>query len=460
LKIPAFNRYTILASTGIWEGKCTAEFRNYKIKNKLYLRSLMKLLIKNAIIVDNNSPFNGQQSDIFIENGIITQIVNNLSVNADKEIAIDGLHVSPGWVDVFSNFADPGYEFKETLETGAAAAAAGGFTDVFIIPNTNPVIHNKAGVEYIIQKSKSLPVNIHPIGAVTRNNEGKELAEMYDMKNSGAIAFGDGIHSVQSAGLLVKALQYVKAFDGILIQLPDDKSINPHGLMNEGIVSTQLGLPGKPAMAEELIVARDIKLTRYAESKLHFTGISTGKSLEYIKRGKESGAKVSCSVTPYHLFFSDEDLTGYNTNLKVNPPLRTKEEKTALQKAVLDGTVDCIASHHLPHESDSKVIEFEYAKFGMIGLETAYAVVNTAIQGITVEKTVALMATNPRTIFGMDSVTIQTGNKAVLTLFNPRQKWTVTPESFKSKSSNSPFTGLELTGKVSGIINGTKLILS
>lgn len=258
----------------------------------------MKILIKQASIVDPSSPFNGQTADIFIENGIITRIGSSLTEKADKEIVVPGLHVSPGWVDVFANFADPGYEFKETLETGTAAAAAGGYTDVFVIPNTNPCIHNKSNVEYIVQKSKSFAVNIHPIGAITKNTEGKELAEMYDMKASGAVAFSDGINSVQSAGLLVKALQYIKPFDGILIQVPDDKSINPHGLMNEGIISTQLGLPGKPAMAEELIVARDIKLTRYADSKLHFTAVSSKKSLEYIKRGKDSGAAVSCSVTP------------------------------------------------------------------------------------------------------------------------------------------------------------------
>ena len=264
----------------------------------------MTILIKQANIVDSSSPFNGQTADIFIENSVILKIDKKITDNADQVIDIPGLHASPGWVDVFANFADPGYEFKETLETGAAAAAAGGYTDVFVIPNTNPVVHNKSGVEYIVQKTKSLPVTIHPIGAITKNTKGEELAEMYDMKASGAVAFSDGINGVQTAGLLVKALQYVKAFEGILIQLPDDKSINPHGLMNEGIVSTQLGLPGKPAMAEELIVARDIKLTRYAESRMHFTGVTTKKSLEYIKRGKEGGTAVSCSVTPYHLFRS------------------------------------------------------------------------------------------------------------------------------------------------------------
>lgn len=432
----------------------------FSIKTKLYLRPLMKLLIKQASIVDPLSPFNGQTADIFIENGIITQIGQKLSVKADQEFSMDGLCVSPGWVDLFANFADPGYEYKETLETGSAAAAAGGYTDVFIIPNTNPVVHNKATVKYIVQKNLHLPVNVHPLGAVTRNTEGKELAEMYDMKNSGAIAFSDGLNCVQSAGLLVKALQYVKAFNGTIIQLPDDKSINPHGLMNEGIISTQLGLPGKPAMAEELIVARDIKLARYADSKLHFTGISTKKSLEYIKRGKESGAAVSCSVTPYHLFFYDEDLTGYNTNLKVNPPLRTKEEKESLKQAILNGTVDCLASHHLPHEFDSKVIEFEYAKYGMTGLETAYAVLNTAIPGISTERCVELLAINPRKLFGMDAATINTGSKASLTLFNPARQWAVDEKDFKSKSSNSPFIGKQLTGKAIGIITKGKIILA
>lgn len=419
----------------------------------------MKILIKQARISDPRSTHHGQTADVLITDGRISQIAPSISETADKTISLEGLYLSPGWVDVFANFADPGYEFKETLETGAAAAANGGYTDVLIIPNTNPVLHNKAAVEYVANKGRHLPVTIHPIGAITRNTEGKELAEMYDMKWSGAVAFGDGTQCVQSAGLLVKALQYVKAFGGVVIQLPDDKSVNPPGLINEGIVSTQLGLPGKPAMAEELIVERDISLAEYAASKLHLTGISTRKSAGYVKKGKSAGIDVTCSVTPYHLWFCDEDMTTYDTRLKVNPPLRTAADREAIKEAILDGTIDCLASHHLPHEFDSKVIEFEYARFGMTGLQTAYAALNTAVTGITPDRCVELLAIRPRSIFGLEPAIIEAGSPAKLTLFQPEKEWTFTEEQILSKSNNTAFTGITFKGKAAGTINGLQYTL-
>lgn len=419
----------------------------------------MKLLIKQAQVADPTSSLNGQIVDIFIENGRISRIGPSLPVSADETISIPNLFVSPGWVDVFAHFGDPGYEQKETLASGAAAAAAGGYTDVLIIPNTKPCLHDKAGIEYIVQTGRTLPVTIHPLGAITRNTAGTELAEMYDMKASGAKAFTDGLNCIQEAGLLVKALQYVKAFDGLLVQLPDDRGINPHGLMNEGIISTQLGLPGKPAMAEELIVARDLKLARYAASKIHFTGISTAKSLEYIQRARQSGTSVSCSVTPQHLFFCDEDLQGYDTNLKSDPPLRTTVDRAALRKALEEGAIDCIATHHLPHELDSKVVEFEYAKPGMIGLQTSFAAINSVVS-IHPEKWATLLSINPRRLFGLDPASVKEGTTACLTLFNPHQKWTLDAAAIKSRSCNSPFIGKELTGKPLGIINGNNILLS
>ena len=424
----------------------------------------MKVLIKQATIVCPSSSFNGQTKDILIDKGIITKIDDSIIEKTDQLIEQPNLHVSIGWMDVFSNFCDPGFEYRETLETGTNAAAAGGFTDVMLLPNTNPVIHAKSQVEYIVQKAKSLAVNIYPVGAVTKNAESNELAEMYDMRQSGAIAFSDGINAIQSSGLLIKALQYVKVFNGTIIQIPDDRSIAANGLMNEGIVSTQLGLPGKPAMAEELMVARDIKLARYADSRLHFTGVSTAKSLEYIRRTKETGIKVSCSVTPYHLFFTDEDLRTYDTNLKVNPPLRDKTNQAALLTALLDGTVDCIASHHIPQNYDNKVCEFEYAKNGMIGLEslfgTLWSMVNSPLRQSSgfwsIAQLIEKLTVSPRTIFGLSVPVIEEKAVACLTLFNPDAEYIFDEKMIVSKSKNSAFVGKQLKGKVMGIINGGK----
>ncbi|HUP11318.1 MAG TPA: dihydroorotase, partial [Niastella sp.] len=299
-----------------------------------------------------------------------------------------------------------------------------------------------------------------PIGGITKNGDGKELAEMYDMYHTGARAFSDGLHAIQNAGLLVKALQYLKAIDATVIQVPDDKSLNNQGLMNEGIVSTLLGLPGKPALAEELMIARDIELAKYTGSKIHFTGVSTAKSIALIRQAKNDGVAVSCSVTPYHLFFCDGDLKNYDTNLKVTPPLRTPEDRLALQQAVLEGVVDCITSHHIPQNRDEKLVEFEYASPGMIGLQTSFAVVKTVLPTLTAERLAELFSTNARRLFGLEERTIQKGAAASVTLFQPNEKFTITAQDNRSRSANSPFFGKALTGRPFGIIHKDSLFLN
>ncbi|HVE62053.1 MAG TPA: hypothetical protein VNA26_09545, partial [Chitinophagaceae bacterium] len=277
---------------------------------------------------------------------------------------------------------------------------------------------------------------------------------------SGAIAFSDGLNSIQSPGILLKALQYVKAINKIIIQLPDDYSVSTNGLMHEGIISTQLGLPGKPSIAEELMITRDIELVKYTGSKIHFTGVSTIKSLELIAQAKKEGLQVSCSAAPYHLLYTDEDMTGYDTNLKLNPPLRTKEDKQALVDAVLNGTIDCIASHHLPQDIDNKLVEFEYAKNGMIGLQTSFAMVRTAIPQISLERLIDLFSTAPGKIFELNLPSITTSQRACISLFLPNQPWSFTKEMSKSKSGNTSLFGKELYGRPLGIINKGGLFLN
>lgn len=416
----------------------------------------MRVLLRDVIIDSSSQP--SHYIDILIENGIIQKIDAGINTHADKIIQQKNLHVSIGWMDCFANFCDPGNEHKETLETGSNAAAAGGYTDVMLIPNTHPSVHNKSQVEYVVQRTKNLPVNIYPIGAITKNTEGKELSEMYDMHNSGALAFSDGVNTVQSSGILLKAMEYVKAIDGIIIQLPDDKSIAANGLMNESVSSIKLGLPGRPAIAEEILIARDIELLQYTGSKIHFTGISTKRSLDLITKAKKDGLKISCSVTPYHLFFCDEDLENYDTNLKVNPPLRTKDDMNALREGIKKGSIDFIASHHQPQHWDDKTCEFEYAKYGMIGLESVFGV--AGICGISSNDFIKMQTETIRNIFNLPIPQIKAGEKACLTLYDPGAEYIFEEKDIFSRSRNSPYIGRKLKGKSFGIINGERLFLS
>jgi dihydroorotase len=407
----------------------------------------MKVLIKQVTILDSNSEFHLQKKDILLENGIFTKIENNIEEVADKIIEEKDSYISGGFVDIFCHLNDPGFEQKETLLTGALAAQKGGYTTVFCLPNTNPCIDNKTNVEYILQQSKTLPIHILPIGSVTKNIEGKELAEMIEMQNAGTIACSDGLKSVQQSSILLKTLQYVKTFDGIIMQLPIDETLSANGYVNEGVMATRLGLPSIPAIAEELIVARDIELCAYTNSKLHITGISTAKSLVLIKDAKEKNISITCSVTPYHLLLDESEIDSYNTNAKVNPPLRTKEDVIALQKGVLDGTIDCIASHHQPHEMDAKQCEFAYAQYGMSTIEHTFNALVT-IPTISPEKINTHLHKNATNIFGLPKNSIQCNELADATLFTLHGETRITEKEMLSKGKNSAFINKNLKGKI------------
>ncbi|CAL1517642.1 dihydroorotase [Chitinophaga sp. MM2321] len=417
----------------------------------------MHILLKNVKIIAPSSPLHGQQKDISIQNGIIHQVADNLEDDRATVISGNNLHVSAGWMDIFAHFCDPGQEHKEDLYSGVKAAATGGFTTVMVVPNTQPALHTKPQIEYVLSKTRHTSVNVLPIGAATKNVEGTGLAEMYEMHQTGAVAFSDGLKPVQSPGLLLKALQYIKAFDGTLIQLPDDHSISAHGLMHEGIYSTQLGMPGKPALAEELIIQRDIELAKYADSRIHFTGVSTRKSVELIAAAKAAGVKVTCSVTPYHLSLTDALLINYDTHLKVNPPLRSADDVQALQEAVLQGTIDCFATHHLPQDWDAKQVEFEYAKNGMIGLESCFGVLRRYLPQLPLEQLITMLTEKPRSIFKQPQPALEEGAAANLTIFDPESEWEFTTAHIASRSKNSAYLGHQLKGKVIAIVNNGQL---
>ena len=420
----------------------------------------MTILLRQVKIADTKSPFNGLVKDILLQDHQIISISDKYKGEADQTIELKNAFVSPGFVDPFVHFCDPGMEHRETLHSGAAAAQQGGFTTVFVIPNTQPVIDTKSQVTYIKQHSQDLPIHILPIGALSKKLEGKDLAEMIDMHSNGAVAFSDGLYPVQSTLLFLKALQYVKAFEGVVIQMPIDKSLGSLGLMNEGILSTRLGLPGIPAIAEELIIQRDIELLKYTNSKLHITGVSTAKGVALIAAAKKEGLQITCSVTPYHLFFTEEDLNNYDTLLKVFPPLRTKEDQKALITAVENGTVDCISTHHMPQDWDGKTIEFENAKAGIASIETSFAAVKQTIPSLSEARLAELFSSNARNIFGLNNCSIQEGAEAELTIFSSQETTNLSKENSKSKSANSPFWDITMSGKVLGTYVKGKLSIN
>lgn len=420
----------------------------------------MHLLVKSARVVDPNSPHNNKIVNIFIENGIIRKIsTGKIDVpSATKIIDADGLHVSPGFFDMQVNFRDPGHEYKEDLLSGCSAAASGGFTGVAVMPGTHPPIHSKAEIEYVKNKAAGNLVDIFPVGAITHNTDGKELSEMYDMQTAGAVAFSDDKKPVSDAGLLMRALLYTKNFNGLLLAHCDEKTVSLNGQMNEGKTSTGLGLKGIPALAEEIMVARNLFLCEYTEGKIHFQSVSTARSVELIREAKKKKLNVTASVNAHHLALDDSALNNFDTNYKVNPPLRIKEDIDALKKGLADGTIDAITSDHSPEDEENKKVEFDYAAFGMIGLETCFALANT-YSALKLNDLVKKFSTRPREIFGLVIPKIKEKEKANLTLFLPNKEWKFEEKDIRSKSKNTPFVGKKLKGKILGVLNNGKLQL-
>lgn len=414
----------------------------------------MNILIKSAQIIDSSSPFNGKTMDVLIENGIIKSIKSKISPDKNvKVIEAKNLHLSAGWFDMQVNFCDPGFEFKEDLNTGMKAAAAGGFTGVAVVSSTNPPIHSKSEVQYILNKTADSIVDVYPIGTLSHKQEGKDLSEMYDMQQAGAVAFSDDKKTVENAGLLMRALLYAQNFDGLIITHCDEKSISLDGKMNEGITSTKLGLKGIPALAEEVMVNRNIFLADYTNSTIHISNVSTQRSVDLIKKAKSSGLKVTASINAYNIALDDSVLMGFESNFKTNPPLRTKVDMEALQKGIADGTIDAITSDHRPQDIESKDLEFDLAANGMIGLETAFALINTNKGKIKLETIIEKLSANPRKILKLKQPKIAEGESANLTIFDPETEWIFEKKNIQSKSANSPFIGSKLKGKVIGIIN-------
>lgn len=413
----------------------------------------MNLLIKSATISDPGSPFYQHIVDVLIEKGQITKIAP--TINSDTEIFdAKGKYLAPGFFDLNCNIGELGLETKEDLHTGTQAAASGGFTGVALMPNTQPPVHSKAEIEYLMNRAKNNLVDVYPLGALSYKREGKDLAEMYDMYQSGAKAFTDGNRPVQDAGLMERALLYTKGFNALVFSYPEDTAIAGKAKVHEGEVSTLLGMKGIPSLAEELMVARDLYLAEYTESRIHFSTISTERSVDLIREAKKKGLQVTCDVAIHHLLLTDEALMGFDSQYKVKPPLRTQKDVKALLRGLKDGTIDAIVSQHTPHEVEFKNVEFEVAEYGMISLQTAFA---TALEaGLSIDTIIQKMAINPRKILNVEVPVIAEGHKANLVVLDEDAEWTYDKSNNKSKSYNSPFIGKKLKGSILLTYNNNK----
>lgn len=415
----------------------------------------VKILIQSAEISDKDSPFHKKTKNVLISNGRITEI-GDKNYTADKVIKAEGMILSSGWFDLGAFVGDPGLEHKEDLNSLCKAAAAGGFTDVAILPNTHPSIQSKNEVSYIARNNDTRLVQVHALASITKNNKGEELTEMIDLNEAGAIGFTDGLRPVWHTDIFLKSLQYLQKFDGLLIDHPEDNWLNLFGQMHEGINSTMLGLKGMPRIAEEIAVNKNLELLSYAGGRLHFAKISTAKSIDLIRAAKKRGLNVTCDITAYQALLDDSLLSNFDTNYKVNPPLREKADNDTLIKGLKDGTIDILCSGHAPHDEESKNLEFDLADFGIINLQTLASQLSSLAKWVDIHDLIEKVSVNPRKLLKQEVPKIEIDQKVNLTLFDPERLWTFTGENNFSKSKNSPWLGKPLKGKAIATFNNAK----
>ncbi|OFK24629.1 dihydroorotase [Olsenella sp. HMSC062G07] len=425
----------------------------------------MPFLIRGAHVVDPQLGLDDVR-DVLIEGSTITRVAPAID-DADGVEVIDGTgkYLVPGLVDMHVHFRDPGFEYKETTETGARAATHGGFTDVATMPNTDPVTDSGAEIRYQLDHARQAGLcHVRPIGALTRGEKGEALAEIGDMVMEGASAFSDDGHGVQSAGMMRTCMDYVSQFDRVAIAHCEVEALTANGVINEGRSSTRLGMFGWPALGEELEIYRDIELCRLTGCALHIAHISTAKGLELVRQAKKEGLPVTCEVTPHHLFLNEDDITdAYDTNLKMNPPLRSAHDMECLVEGLIDGSIDCLVTDHAPHAQHEKDCEWEIAFFGTIGLETALPLMLTKLVRtgrLSWARLVEVMAVNPRRVLRLAPVRVEAGSAADLTLIDPEQEVDVTVDYFESKSKNSAFLGQSLVGAATDVFVGGRRTLT
>lgn len=418
----------------------------------------MKILIQSPKIISPGSAHHLKKKNVLIANGKIAGI-GEKNFSADKVVSAEGMLLSIGWFDLGCYVADPGFEQKEDLASLSKAAAAGGFTEVAVLPNTQPSIQTKNEIAYITQGNDSRLVKIHALAHVTKGGKGEELTEMIDLHEAGAVAFTDGLKPIWHTDLFLKALQYLQKFGGVLVDHPEDIWLNLFGQMHEGEVSTSLGLKGMPRIAEEVAARKNLELLGYAGGRLHFNRLSTAKTIEMVRAAKKKGLTISCDVAAYQPLMDDGLLVDFDTNFKLNPPLREKSDNEAIIKGLADGTIDLLVSGHLPQDDESKQVEFDHAEFGLINLQTFASQLASLAKSVDVAELIHKVTVAPRQILKLDIPVIEEESKANLTLFDPNAEWTFDAGSNFSKSKNSPWLGKTLKGKAVAVFNNGKMKL-